>query len=89
MRNIPFLYGQGGASGDFDGFYDAMFTRKAMWGAQSRESYGGAPFDAGGASTGSYGPPYSVGASTSGHGHTHGRHSIERRAVPTRGEQIV
>ncbi|KAF2843828.1 PAP2-domain-containing protein, partial [Patellaria atrata CBS 101060] len=44
-RSYPFTYGSG-ASG-YDGFRNAIFTRKAEWGnADSTAGHGGAPFDA-------------------------------------------
>ena len=45
-RNEPFMYGAGGSYGGFTGFHDAVFTRKAGWGAQESLGVGGAPFDA-------------------------------------------
>lgn len=44
LRHAPFVYGAGPSS--FDGFHDAMFTRKAGWGTHEGGSWGGAPFDA-------------------------------------------
>lgn len=44
MRHAPFIYGAGPSS--FDGFHDAVFTRKAGWGTHEASSWGGAPFDA-------------------------------------------
>lgn len=44
LRHAPFVYGAGNSS--FDGFHDAIFTRKAGWGTLEGSSWGGAPFDA-------------------------------------------
>lgn len=44
LRHAPFVYGAGPSS--FDGFHDAIFTRKAGWGTHEGSSWGGAPFDA-------------------------------------------
>ncbi|KAL5115060.1 hypothetical protein ACEQ8H_007035 [Pleosporales sp. CAS-2024a] len=44
LRHAPFVYGAGPSS--FDGFHDAIFTRKAGWGTLEASSWGGAPFDA-------------------------------------------
>jgi diacylglycerol diphosphate phosphatase / phosphatidate phosphatase len=94
MRGQPFGYGAGGAS-YFDRFHDAIFTRKAGWGHEGF-SMGGAPFDSaglGGATGGAFHSGaqngYSNGVTsptTNGH---HGRHSIERRPVPSHGENMV
>jgi len=43
VRHAPFVYGAGPSS--FDGFHDALFTRKAGWGTHEGGSWGGAPFD--------------------------------------------
>ncbi|KAL5408054.1 hypothetical protein PMIN06_005705 [Paraphaeosphaeria minitans] len=44
VRNAPFIYGAGPST--FDGFHDAMFTRKAGWGEHNGSAWGGAPGDA-------------------------------------------
>jgi diacylglycerol diphosphate phosphatase/phosphatidate phosphatase len=44
LRHAPFVYGAGPST--FDGFHDAVFTRKAGWGTHDGSSWGGAPFDA-------------------------------------------
>ncbi|KAF1842559.1 PAP2-domain-containing protein [Cucurbitaria berberidis CBS 394.84] len=44
LRHAPFVYGAGPSS--FDGFHDAIFTRKAGWGTHEGSSWGGAPGDA-------------------------------------------
>ncbi|OQO05874.1 hypothetical protein B0A48_09970 [Cryoendolithus antarcticus] len=40
-RNLPFHYGDGPSA--FDGFHDAIFTRKAGWGSHEGGAFGGAP----------------------------------------------
>ncbi|KAF2091355.1 putative lipid phosphate phosphatase 1 [Saccharata proteae CBS 121410] len=57
VRTMPFTYSGAGLQ-PFDGFHDALFTRKAGWGDQAAlNAWGGAPFDAaalsGGAGMGS------------------------------------
>lgn len=44
MRSAPFVYGAGPST--FDGFHDAIFTRKAGWGEHDGGAWGGAPGDA-------------------------------------------
>jgi len=44
MRHSPFIYGAGPST--FDGFHDAVWTRKAGWGLHEGGSWGGAPGDA-------------------------------------------
>jgi diacylglycerol diphosphate phosphatase/phosphatidate phosphatase len=43
-RRVPFTYGLGSEA--FEGFHDAIFTRKAGWGDEGSLAAGGAPFDA-------------------------------------------
>lgn len=44
IRNAPFIYGAGPST--FDGFHDAVFTRKAGWGTHEAAAWAGAPGDA-------------------------------------------
>jgi len=44
IRASPFIYGTG--HNNYDGFHDAIFTRKANWGRHEGGAWGGAPFDA-------------------------------------------
>ncbi|KAG9206962.1 hypothetical protein G6514_000253 [Epicoccum nigrum] len=96
LRHAPFVYGAGPSS--FDGFHDAMFTRKAGWGSHEGSSWGGAPFDAADGPRGTMpaqaeGP---MGGASTGH-HAGGPH-MQRKPVGTgrmshehgvRGEQMV
>ncbi|KAH8732146.1 phosphatidic acid phosphatase type 2/haloperoxidase [Phaeosphaeriaceae sp. PMI808] len=61
LRHAPFVYGAGPSS--FDGFHDAIFTRKANWGTHEGSSWGGAPFDA------ADGPRGTMAPQTEGPGH--------------------
>lgn len=66
LRHAPFVYGAGPSS--FDGFHDAIFTRKAGWGTSEGSSFGGAPFDAADGPRGTMAPhPEGPGH----HSHTH------------------
>ncbi|KAF2644621.1 acid phosphatase/Vanadium-dependent haloperoxidase [Massarina eburnea CBS 473.64] len=44
VRHTPFIYGGGPST--FDGFHDAVFTRKAGWGTHDGAAWAGAPGDA-------------------------------------------
>ncbi|KAF2262658.1 PAP2-domain-containing protein [Lojkania enalia] len=44
LRHAPFVYGAGRSA--FDGFHDAVWTRKAGWGTHDGSTWAGAPFDA-------------------------------------------
>lgn len=44
LRHAPFVYGAGPST--FDGFHDAVWTRKAGWGSHDGSAWAGAPFDA-------------------------------------------
>ncbi|KAH7356231.1 phosphatidic acid phosphatase type 2/haloperoxidase [Pyrenochaeta sp. MPI-SDFR-AT-0127] len=68
LRHAPFVYGAGPSS--FDGFHDAIFTRKAGWGTHEGSSWGGAPFDAANGPRGTMMPQPEGPAH--GHGHGHG-----------------
>ena len=96
LRHAPFVYGTGPSS--FDGFHDAVFTRKAGWGSHEGSSWGGAPFDAADGPRGTMpaqaeGP---MGGASTGH-HAGGPH-MQRKPVGAgrmshehgvRGEQMV
>lgn len=69
MRHAPFVYGAGASS--FDGFHDAIFTRKAGWGTHEGSSWGGAPFDAADGPRGTM-PAQPEGPATGHHGHRDG-----------------
>lgn len=69
LRHAPFVYGSGVSH---DGFHDAVWTRKAGWGAEDRSAWAGAPFDAAEGPMGTMAPqaegPMGVGAgSATGH----------------------
>ncbi|KAF2828768.1 PAP2-domain-containing protein [Ophiobolus disseminans] len=66
LRHAPFVYGAGASS--FDGFHDAVFTRKAGWGTHDGSSWGGAPFDAADGPRGTM-APHPDGPAGSNHGH--------------------
>ncbi|OAL43623.1 acid phosphatase/Vanadium-dependent haloperoxidase [Pyrenochaeta sp. DS3sAY3a] len=93
LRHAPFVYGAGPSS--FDGFHDAIFTRKAGWGTSEGSSFGGAPFDAADGPRGTMAPhPEGPGH----HNHTHHDANIgstssrvhRKPVVGTRhGEQMV
>jgi len=71
MRNAPFVYGAGPST--FDGFHDAIFTRKAGWGLHEGGAWGGAPGDAHDGPRGTMpGAANGVGAAGNGHHHRHG-----------------
>ena len=92
MRHTPFIYGAGPSS--FDGFHDAIWTRKAGWGTYEGGTWGGAPFDAHDGPRGTMAQAAGTAgvAGTQGvhNGHHHGgpvgegtaTHSIGRRPVP-------
>ncbi|KAK6438194.1 hypothetical protein LTR95_005602 [Oleoguttula sp. CCFEE 5521] len=92
-RNLPFHYGDGPSA--FDGFHDAIFTRKAGWGSQEGGAWGGAPFDAAHGARGvgavaSEGPGYNARAITDARRTDGGRHSVSRKPVGAqRGDGIV
>lgn len=72
LRHAPFVYGAGPSS--FDGFHDAIFTRKAGWGTHEGSSWGGAPFDAANGPRGTMAPQMhpegpATGAASHGIGH--------------------
>lgn len=70
MRNAPFVYGAGPST--FDGFHDAIFTRKAGWGLHEGGAWGGAPGDAHDGPRGTMpGAANGVGAAGNGHHHRH------------------
>ena len=74
VRQLPFTYGDGPAA--FDGFHDAMWTRKAGWGTMEGGARGGAPFDAASAPRGSGGQATEgAGITGAGIGNGHGRRS--------------
>jgi diacylglycerol diphosphate phosphatase/phosphatidate phosphatase len=91
LRHAPFVYGAGPST--FDGFHDAVFTRKAGWGTHDGSSWGGAPFDAADGPRGTMqpspeGPAGHGAASGSGLGGSH----MQRKPVGANrmsGEQMV
>jgi diacylglycerol diphosphate phosphatase/phosphatidate phosphatase len=91
LRHAPFVYGAGPST--FDGFHDAVFTRKAGWGTHDGSSWGGAPFDAADGPRGTMqpspeGPAGHGAASGSGLGGNH----MQRKPVGANrmsGEQMV
>ena len=90
VRHLPFTYGDGAA---FDGFGDAMWTRKAGWGSLEGGAWGGAPFDASHALRGSGGVA-AEGADLGRRSGSHGRPSISRKPIGGsprhgRGDEIV
>ncbi|KAL6702778.1 hypothetical protein ACN47E_000962 [Coniothyrium glycines] len=90
MRHAPFVYGAGASS--FDGFHDAVFTRKAGWGTHEGSSWGGAPFDAADGPRGTM-PAHPEGPATSHHDGMTGSTSsgVQRKPVgaPRHGDQMV
>jgi diacylglycerol diphosphate phosphatase/phosphatidate phosphatase len=94
LRHAPFVYGAGASS--FDGFHDAIFTRKAGWGSHEGSSWGGAPFDAADGPRGTM-PSHPEGpAGHHGHHASHGSTSsrVQRKPVGPmsngrHGEQMV
>lgn len=102
-REIPFTYSHSG-SNMFHGFHDAMWTRKAGWGAEDTFMAGGAPSDAsamgmsggfgGMGSSGSGGYRNSGGVLDHHHGASSSQSnryssSVGRKPVPSTGDQIV
>jgi len=101
LRHTPFIYGAGPST--FDGFHDAVWTRKAGWGTHEGGAWGGAPFDAADGPRGTMAQAASAAAGPAVHGAangrgthggvvgTGGRHSIDRRPVGSSrmGENIV
>ncbi|KAF1948049.1 PAP2-domain-containing protein [Clathrospora elynae] len=88
LRHAPFVYGAGPSS--FDGFHDALFTRKAGWGTHEGGSWGGAPFDAADGPRGTM-EPHPDGP-VQGHGHHESTSSrLQRKPVGAsrHGEQMV
>jgi diacylglycerol diphosphate phosphatase/phosphatidate phosphatase len=91
LRHSQFVYGAGPSS--FDGFHDAVFTRKAGWGTMDGSAWSGAPGDAADGPRGTmaqaaHGAEHAVHGAANGRG-THGGvvgtetggHSIDRRPV--------
>ncbi|EAT90352.1 hypothetical protein HBI56_048470 [Parastagonospora nodorum] len=94
LRHAPFVYGAGASS--FDGFHDAVFTRKAGWGTHEGGSWGGAPFDAADGPRGTMAPHPDGPAGHHGHHATHGSTSSRMQRKPVgpvsngrHGEQMV
>jgi diacylglycerol diphosphate phosphatase/phosphatidate phosphatase len=91
LRHAPFVYGAGASS--FDGFHDAVFTRKAGWGTLEGSSWGGAPGDA------ADGPRGTMAPQAEGPRHGHGHHGstssrVQRKPIGAHssgrhGEQMV
>lgn len=94
VRHAPFVYGAGPST--FDGFHDAVFTRKAGWGGHDGSSWGGAPFDAADGPRGTMAQAAAGATGAAAHGAANGRgthggvvgsgghheqHSIDRRPV--------
>jgi diacylglycerol diphosphate phosphatase/phosphatidate phosphatase len=93
LRHAPFVYGAGPSS--FDGFHDALFTRKAGWGTHEGSSWGGAPGDAADGPRGTMGP-HPDGPAGHGHHASHGstssrvqRKPVGRMSNDRHGEQMV
>jgi len=91
LRHSPFIYGQGAST--YDGFHDAVWTRKAGWGTHDGAAWGGAPFDAADGPRGTMAQAAGAATATT-HGAANGRgthggvvgghsanHSIDRRPV--------
>ncbi|KAJ8110591.1 hypothetical protein OPT61_g6606 [Boeremia exigua] len=94
LRHAPFVYGAGPSS--FDGFHDAVWTRKAGWGLHDSSAWSGAPFDAADGPRGTM-APQAEGPMGSGAGPATGSH-LQRKPVGGnrfshehghRGEQMV
>ncbi|KAF2115710.1 phosphatidic acid phosphatase type 2/haloperoxidase [Lophiotrema nucula] len=94
LRHTPFVYGAGPST--FDGFHDALWTRKAGWGTHDGGAWGGAPGDAADGPRGTMAQAANAATGPATHGAangrgTHGgvvghgthdtRHSIDRRPV--------
>jgi diacylglycerol diphosphate phosphatase/phosphatidate phosphatase len=82
LRHAPFVYGAGPSS--FDGFHDAVFTRKAGWGTHEGSSWGGAPGDAADGPRGTMAPHPDGPVGTGHHAH-HGSASSRVNRKPIAG----
>ncbi|KAF9697130.1 hypothetical protein EKO04_005104 [Ascochyta lentis] len=94
LRHAPFVYGAGPST--FDGFHDAVWTRKAGWGSHDGSAWAGAPFDAADGPRGTMQPQSEgpmggagmTGAST-GHGMSRKPVGAGRMSHERHGEQMV
>ncbi|KAJ4309427.1 hypothetical protein N0V94_008934 [Neodidymelliopsis sp. IMI 364377] len=89
LRHAPFVYGAGPSS--FDGFHDAVWTRKAGWGSHDGSAWAGAPFDAADGPRGTMQPQAEgpMAGTSTGHGMHRKPVGANRMNVDQRGEQMV